>query len=76
MKTSKTKPQAAQSVDLGAIQTELNNATKRLKAAITLFEKANRELESAREAHDRTRVQLAHAFSTVRGATEVKDLYA
>lgn len=63
-------------VDLGVLQQEVMNATKRLKSAKTAFEKASRELDAATQAHTTSRIQLGNAVNAVRAASAVADIHA
>jgi len=72
----KTNTTKAPSVDLGAIQVEVSEATTRLKTANTAFEKAARELEAAKQAHSTARIKLGNAVNAIRASTSVPDIHA
>ena len=63
-------------VSLGALQAELELATKTLRAAQRAKLKADEAFERATEAHERSRITLNAAVGAVKSSTHVGNLYA
>lgn len=59
------------SVDLGALQVEMENAAKSLKAAQTVFNKAKDALDKADQHYVTTKAALAAGVDQLKAATKV-----
>ena len=71
-----TRAPATKSIDLGVLQTNAEEAAKRLKAAQRAFQRAATEHEEAIQANDRARVALNQGVSTLKASIAVQDIYA
>jgi uncharacterized protein related to proFAR isomerase len=65
-----------QLIDLGALQTNLEQSTAALKIAQRAKLKADADHERALQAHERARVSLNAGINTLKATTAVSNLYA
>ena len=66
----------AEAIDLGELQSNIQNSSRKLKAAQTAFQRASDALLSAQEDHKQATIALNQGMATLKAQTYVQDILA